>query len=338
MTPRDSDCRIIEPALLATAIGDADEADVARAEAHARLCPPCGDALARYRAIGEVMSEWRDGSGPAEEQARIRLVSHLDEVRRRTLAYRIVPSPLGPLLIARSEEGVSCIEYLDGDGDFGRSRLSRVEGIEPIPDGDEIETLHGELLDYLEGRRSRLDWPLDFRLARSPFQRAVLEATRRIPYGAVRSYAGLAGEIGKPSATRAVAQALRSNPLPIIVPCHRVVGTSGALTGYAGHRISLKRRLLSVEGVPAVETKRSLRVPRASMYVFAPDHEYCLPTCGWVGTAPARSLVLFGSREHAEAAGLAPCTECRPDLHPPALAFRDRERGRRTRARRARDG
>ncbi|MGH7860016.1 MAG: methylated-DNA--[protein]-cysteine S-methyltransferase, partial [Candidatus Binatia bacterium] len=196
------------------------------------------------------------------------------------------------------------------------SRLGRVEGVEAIPDGAEAESLYRDLLEYVEGRCTRLDWPLDLRLARSPFHRAVLEATARIPYGAVRSYAGVANEIGKPTATRAVAQALRTNPLPIVVPCHRVIGTSGALTGYAGRRTSLKRQLLAVEGVPAVKWARDFRVPRESMYVFAPDREYCLPTCEWVATTPAQRLVLFGSRERAEAAGLEPCGECRPDLHP----------------------
>ena len=143
----------------------------------------------------------------------------------------------------------------------------------------------------------------------------MLRATAAIPYGAVCSYAGIACEIGKPTASRAVAQALRWNPLPIVVPCHRVVGSSGALVGYAGEKVDLKRRLLALEGVMRAE---GTRIPRATMYVTLPREQcYCLPTCTWIPTAdhPHRFL-FFGSRERAEAAGLTPCEDCRPDLHP----------------------
>lgn len=317
MTRKPAVCLAIEPALVAAATGDADRATAARVESHTRLCAPCREDFARYRAIDGAVHAWRRAPAPAEEAARAHLASRLADLRRRTLAYGIFPSPLGPLLIARSEEGVSLVEYLSGGRDFAHSRLSRIEGVEALPDGAEIEALYGELLEYVDGRRTRLEWPLDLRLARSDFHRAVLEATSRIPYGAVRSYAGIAGELGKPAATRAVAQALRWNPLPIVVPCHRVIGASGALTGYAGDKLSLKQRLLAVEGVRAVKAKRELRVPCESMYVRTPgDTEYCLPTCGWVAKQPRRQLTLFGSRERAEAAGLEPCSGCRPDLHP----------------------
>lgn len=317
MTRKPAVCLEIEPALVAAATGDADRATAAHVESHTRLCAPCREDFVRYRAIDGAVHAWRRAPAPTEEAARAHLASRLADLRRRTLAYGIFPSPLGPILIARSEEGVSLVEYLSGGRDFAHSRLSRVEGVEALPDGAEIEALHRELLEYVDGRRTRLGWPLDLRLARSGFHRAVLEATSRIPYGAVRSYAGIADELGKPAATRAVAQALRWNPLPIVVPCHRVIGTSGALIGYAGDKLSLKQRLLAVEGVRAVKAGRELRVPREAMYVGAPsDMAYCLPTCGWVAKQPPRQLTLFGSRARAEAAGLAPCSECRPDLHP----------------------
>src|SRR5207244_5925948 len=90
-----------------------------------------------------------------------RLERRLAARRRRTLPYRIFPSPLGPILIARSEEGVSCVEYLTGGADFAHSRLSRDEGIEALLDGAEVEALYRDLLEYVEGRRPRLEWPLD---------------------------------------------------------------------------------------------------------------------------------------------------------------------------------
>jgi len=317
MMRKPSVCQKIEPELVATAIGDADTTTAARVETHVRACAPCRQDLARYRAIDSAVGAWRGAPAPAEELVGARLTSRLADLRRRTLVYRIFPSPLGPILIARSEEGVSCIEYLTGGSDFAHSRLSRVEGVEALLDGAEVEALYRELLEYVEGRRTQLEWPLDLRLARSEFHRAVLQATARIPYGAVRSYAGIAGVLGKPAATRAVAQALRWNPLPIVVPCHRVIGASGALTGYAGNRVMLKRRLLAVEGVQARKAEHDFRVVREAMY--ARDHDdpaYCLPTCGSIGQRSLAGLTLFASRERAEAAGLTPCTDCRPDLHP----------------------
>jgi hypothetical protein len=116
---------------------------------------------------------------------------------------------------------------------------------------------------------------------------------------------------------RAVAQALRHNPVPIAVPCHRIVGASGSLTGYAGSRLGLKERLLAVEGVPS-EHAAAPRVARQRLYHYEVNEarEYCLPTCGGIARRPIGQVVLYASRERAEGRGLVPCTSCRPDLHP----------------------
>ncbi len=317
--PRTS-CAQIEADLIATATGDADDVARRRVHEHAGWCASCGSELDRYRVIDRTLGVWRAGPEPAAglARARTRLDARLGELRRRTVAYRIFPSPLGNILIGLSEHGVSIIEYLDRAHGLAHSRLARLPGVEAVEDGAEVERYYRELLEYLEGRRTQLEWPLDLKLARSDFHRQVLRATAGIPHGAVTSYAAVAGEIGRPSATRAVAQALRWNPIPIVIPCHRVVGASGALTGYAGDRVGLKQRLLAVEGVAIVKSHGDLKVPRQSMYVRYPgDDSYCLPTCSALETVdhPHR-LMLFGSRDRAEAAGLHPCDACRPDLHP----------------------
>jgi methylated-DNA-[protein]-cysteine S-methyltransferase len=309
-------CVDIEPALMAAATGEAEPAAVERVQAHLERCAPCAAEYRAYQTLQGMVEALRRAPVPEREvvRARKRLEGRLAEHRHRTLFYRVFPSPLGNLLIAMSESGVSLVEYLWEAGDVRRSRLARLADVEAVEDGDEVEARYRELIEYLEGRRTRLDWPLDLRLVRSDFHRTVLEATARIPYGAVTSYAGLASSVGRPAAVRAVAQALRWNPLPIAIPCHRVVGASGALTGYAGNRVSLKERLLRTEGVPAAHGE----IARRAMYVALPeDDSYCLPTCAWLGTFehPHR-LVLFGSRQRAEAAGRKPCPDCRPDLHP----------------------
>jgi O-6-methylguanine DNA methyltransferase len=188
--------------------------------------------------------------------------------------------------------------------------------VETQEGGSTLERLHGELLDYLAGRRTRLEWPLDLRFARSDFERAVLQATAAVPYGALSSYTGIAGDVGKPSAVRAVAQALRHNPVPIVVPCHRIVGISGDLVGYSGDRLGLKEQLLAVEGVPTVHARS--RIAREAMYHYDPnpDRQYCVPSCGSILTRPLGQVKLFASRQVAESSGLSPCVDCRPDLHP----------------------
>jgi methylated-DNA-[protein]-cysteine S-methyltransferase len=322
MTQTRTPCLEIEPDLVAAATGEAEAVVAQRVEAHLGRCAPCGVEYHRYRAIDHAVGVWRTSPAPdgGAERARQRLQARLAELRRRTFTYRIFSSPLGNILIALSDEGVSLIEYLGRGRTLVHSRLHRMPGVETIEDGAEVEALYRELLEYLEGKRTRLEWPLDLRLARSEFHRTVLQITASIPYGAVMSYAGVACEVGKPSATRAVAQALRWNPLPIVIPCHRVVGTSGALTGYAGDRISLKQRLLETEGVRTLQAERDVKIPRDAMVVGEPnDPWYCRPTCSSLSSlSHPHRLLRFASREHAEAAGRAPCTTCRPDLYLPA--------------------
>ena len=314
MTRKLSQCMALEADLVASAAGEAAPEAARRVQEHVERCGPCRQDFGRYRAIEGMVGGMRAAVSD-DTHARERLVARLGDLSRRRLRYGVFPSPLGPLLIGRSEDGVSLVQYLGPEGDVGRALLGRPHAQDAIEDSLAVESFYRELLEYLEGRRAHLEWPLDFGLARSDFHRGVLRATAAIPYGAVCSYAGLACEIGKPTAARAVAQALRWNPLPIVVPCHRVVGSSGALVGYAGEKVDLKRRLLTLEGVMRAE---GARIPRASMYVTMPQERYyCLPTCAWIPAAdhPHRFL-LFGSRERAEAAGLAPCEDCRPDLHP----------------------
>jgi methylated-DNA-[protein]-cysteine S-methyltransferase len=318
MTTKHPSCRAIELDLVATATGDAESRSAEHVHRHLDTCASCRDEFGRYRAVDQVARALRPTPSPdALAQSRAGLESRLADLKQRRVAYRIFPSPLGHILVGRSEHGIALVEYLGAGTSLHASRLGQLEGVEPVPGGPELEGLQRELLDYVAGRRRELGWPLDWRLATSDFARSVLEATAAIPYGAVASYAGVARRIGRPSAVRAVAQALRWNPLPIIVPCHRVIGTSGRLTGYAGDKLDLKQRLLSVEGVKLRPARRDFSVAREAMYALGEgETEYCLPTCGSIGTRSLALLTLFASRADAEARGFAPCASCRPDLYP----------------------
>ena len=319
MKTRAASCIEIETDLVAAAIGEADGVSEGRVTAHVARCEPCRVEHESYRAIDRELGTLRESAVDVQGVARSRerLESRLLDLKSRIVAYRVFDSPLGPVLLAHSEQGVVLLEYLRGRNDVGASRLARMRGIEAVEDGGEAERLYRDFQAFVEGRARRLEWSLDLRLTRSPFQRRVLEHTASIPYGAVVSYKRLASDLGQPRAVRAVAQALRWNPLPVVIPCHRVVGATGLLTGYAGGETDLKRRLLTTEGVPVVPAHQDFAVARGAMYLLAPgDSEYCVPSCASVEALQSGLLTYFGSRNRAEAVGLRPCTTCRPDLHP----------------------
>jgi methylated-DNA-[protein]-cysteine S-methyltransferase len=316
---RAASCIEIEADLMAAAIGEADALAGHRVAEHVAECAPCRTEHAEYRAIerelGTIREAAVDVAGVA--RSRERLETRLDDLRSRIVAYRVFDSPLGPVLLAHSEQGVVLLEYLHGRRDPGTARLRRLHGIETVPDGGESEILYRDLRAYLDGRTQELHWPLDLRLIKSPFQRKVLEHTANIPYGAVISYKRLASDLGQPRAVRAVAQALRWNPVPVAIPCHRVIGASGLLTGYAGGETTRKRQLLATEGVPMIPAHHDFAIARSAMYLLAPgDTEYCIPSCPSPETLRAGMFTYFGSRKRAEAVGLRPCSGCRPDLHP----------------------
>jgi len=310
------DCSAIEPDLIAMATGEAPRDAVRRVERHVAECDACATELEHYRRIESAVAELRDARLPDTDAGRQRLLGELADLRSRIVRYTVFDSPLGPILLAATESGVSLVEYVRGR-DEHTSWLQRRPGIELQRESAALEGFRCDLLDFLAGRRDELDWTLDFRFASSDFQRAVLEATSAVPFGAVSSYSGIARDIGRPTAVRAVAQALRHNPLPIVVPCHRIIGSSGSLVGYAGNRIQLKERLLGLEGVHTERDRRGMHVDRAAMYAW--DHrgrEYCLPTCGEISKLPIGAVTLIASPRQARSLGLTPCRDCKPDKNP----------------------
>ena len=197
-------------------------------------------------------------------------------------------------------------------------QLARLErDFRPEQAGPETAILVRQLDEYFAGTRRTLDWTLDDRLMRSDFQRRVLRATAAIPYATVISYQGLADTIGQPSAVRAVAQALRHNPVPLHIPCHRVLGSDGRLTGYAGNLVDTKRAILETEGIPVRHTRRGLAIATARMYVgWRSRSRLCRPVCSDRHGQTAADRVLIPSLARARELGYQPCPECHPDLHP----------------------
>ncbi|MEL1265100.1 methylated-DNA--[protein]-cysteine S-methyltransferase [Pseudoxanthomonas putridarboris] len=155
------------------------------------------------------------------------------------ILYRYIDSPVGPLLLATTDVGLRAIEFRENRHPVKRGDDWH-EGDHPL-----LQRAHAQLDEYFAGARHGFDLPL------SPhgteFQRTVWTMLAGIPYGRTISYAQLARRVGKPSATRAVGAANGRNPLPIVLPCHRVIGTDGSLTGFGGG-LPTKQFLLQLEG------------------------------------------------------------------------------------------
>jgi O6-methylguanine-DNA--protein-cysteine methyltransferase len=196
MSNKSRACVAIED-LVAAATGEAAGKVAKQVGDHVRRCEPCRNDYARYRAVDAVVGELRAVPIRDDEGARERLLARLTDLRSRIVRYAEFTSPLGPILVAATETGIALVEYLGRRGARG-SWLFRNAGLEPHAGNGELKRFHTELSDYLAGRRTHLDWPLDLRLATSDFHRAVLRATAKVPYGAVSSYVGIAHDIGRP--------------------------------------------------------------------------------------------------------------------------------------------
>ena len=161
------------------------------------------------------------------------------------VAYDVVESPLGELFVGVSERGLCVISY-ESDPDVEIERLARGFGSRVLRSARPVDPARRQLDEYFAGERQRFDLPVDLRLARE-FAGAVLKELARVPYGQLTTYGTLAAKAGRPRAARAVGTIMNRNPVPIVLPCHRVVGSTGALTGYGGG-LDRKRTLLELEG------------------------------------------------------------------------------------------
>lgn len=155
-----------------------------------------------------------------------------------SIVYTHIDSPVGPLLLAGSDSGLRAIEF-----DASRHSVPRgagwAEGTHCV-----LDLVSAQLREYFEGRRTAFEVPLA--PEGTPFQQQVWRTLATIPYGRTISYGELAARVGRPHASRAVGAANGRNPLPIVLPCHRVIGANGALTGFGGG-LPTKRFLLQLE-------------------------------------------------------------------------------------------
>ncbi len=189
--------------------------------------------------------------GPSETNmaaAQIKLDRALMAEQAEVVYYDHVPdSPIGAFFVGLSEKGVVALSFEESEERF-RAWLQRRVRAGVVREPSKLREVVAQVLDYLEGRRNVFALTYDLR-SLTPFQRSVLTTVQEVPRGEYLTYGELARRIGKPGAARAVGQALGSNPIPILIPCHRVLAADGSLGGYSGRGgVRTKEALLRLEG------------------------------------------------------------------------------------------
>jgi len=218
---------------------------------HALIAMLLGDAPA-----SPALERWlATDAGRRELAAYRRTLAALEHVvgspttAGRQVYYCAVPSPVGRLFVAASDTGLVRVSFPQSERAFVES-LRRTLGVVPVRSRERTADIVHQLRAYFAGERRVFDMQLDLSGV-SPFQRAVLLAAANVPAGQVVSYGEIARRIGQPGGSRAVGQALGRNPIPIVIPCHRVIAAGGRIGGYGGG-LARKRRLLRLEGALAM--------------------------------------------------------------------------------------
>jgi len=237
----------------------------------------------------------------------------LPAVLRRTGladAYWKLDSPVGSVYVAHSKAGISMVTRARSDEDFERAfrrRFGRSAAREHTVPPASIRAL----VRNLKGKPGS-DVRFDLR-GLSEFERAVLMKALEIPRGEVRPYSWIAREIGRPGAVRATGSVLAKNPVPLLIPCHRVVRSDGTIGAYSLGGARNKRALLELEGAQP-ETLERLAHSGIRYLGSEKGRHYCYPTCGGIDTLVVSNTVPFHSAAEATAAGYRPCEDCRPPV------------------------
>jgi methylated-DNA-[protein]-cysteine S-methyltransferase len=182
----------------------------------------------------------------AQRRLHTRLVAAAEKAGVLDVAYRTIDTPVGTLLLAATDNGLVRVAYASEDHDLVLQQLADRVSPRVLRASARLDSPARELDEYFAGRRDRFDLRLDFQLSRG-FRRTVLSHLTEIGYGTTASYAAVAAAAGNPKAVRAAATACATNPLPVVVPCHRVVRSDGSIGGYAGGT-DVKKALLALEG------------------------------------------------------------------------------------------
>ena len=234
----------------------------------------------------------------------------MQRMRRPQAAVGVVKSKLGNLLVAMTARGIVLNQYLQ-DMSNAAAALAKLRLVfDPVEDQRAVGTVGEEVNRYLTGEADTLDHDVDLTFAESSFQKKVLGKLQTVPRGAVISYAGLGAALGSTSSARAVGNALHNNPVPIYVPCHRVVSSDGRIGGYGGGA-ARKLQLLRSEGFELGD--RDVRLPDSVVWGHSGTKIYCRTNCRAAARVGRGRMLFFADQKKARQAGLRPCKICRPD-------------------------
>jgi len=274
------------------------------------MTTPSRPSLNAARALVRELRELETAKAPETLLPRV-----LSELPFRD-SYAAIDTPLGVVFVAFNGHGISAIMQEASSDAFEhvfRARIGRtVTAVDELP-----ASLARSLAAQLQGERHS-DLTYDLR-GLSEFERAVLGKSLEIPYGEVRPYSWIAREIGRPRAVRAVGSALARNPIPLLIPCHRVVAADGHIGNYGLGGSTAKRTMLQAEGVVVDDLEQLART--GVRYLGSnTTHIYCYPTCGHARRIRDEHRVPFRGDAEAAAAGYRPCKVCRPGSVPAAVA------------------
>jgi O-6-methylguanine DNA methyltransferase len=252
----------------------------------------------------DILDGIRSTAGPAPATLAAAIMARVSE----TDHYAEVRSPLGDVYVAWSSEGIASIELAGDPGrfedDYRRLTGRRLARAEALP-----ARLAEGFRRRMAGERGTQP-PFDLREL-TEFEQAVLRKTLEIPYGEVRPYGWIAREIGRPKAVRAVGTALGNNPVPLAIPCHRVVRSDGLIGEYGLGGPARKREILTKEGVDPDWLEGLAR--RGLRYTGSDTTKiFCFPTCRHARRVTDRHVVRFSSADEATSRGYRACKVCRP--------------------------
>jgi O-6-methylguanine DNA methyltransferase len=258
----------------------------------------------------ELEPEWtEDAIDELLRVAHSRLNSRLERFRRPQARVAAFDSRLGRLLAADGPRGLLALQFMDC-ADTRATIAALRESFDLAEDesiaseiGAEIERLLNGDSDAIAARA------VDLTLVRSDFQRAALKKLRQVPAGSVVTYQSLAAAVGSPSSQRAIGNTVASNPIPIYLPCHRVIRSDGTIGNYGGG-VERKLKLLRAEGFSA---DRESRVPPEAVYGHWTSRIFCRPGCSAVRRAERRRWIIFADSLKARGAGMRACKLCRPE-------------------------
>jgi len=240
-------------------------------------------------------------------QTRPRIERAMKIIRRPQARVGVISSPLGQLLVAESGRGLAAIHFLFTSG--GERTLAMLRNkFDLIENEASARRIGAEIASVFEGDFSAMAHPVDLSLVESEFQRRTYVSLRKVPPGAVITYHGLAATVGHPDSPRAIGNTMASNPVPIFVPCHRVIRSDGTIGNYGGG-VDNKIKLLRAEGF---EVGRDLRLPSRAVMGHRRTGIFCRPDCSAARRADPAEMLIFADARCAGHAGLRACKLCKP--------------------------